>query len=291
MCGISGIYHINESPEQWRLLLTNLVKDIRHRGPDEEGYFSETHISMGVRRLKVIDLNTGSQPISNEDGTIHVVFNGEIYRFEALRKALREKGHQFKTQTDAEVVIHLYEEYGTDFFTHFDGMFAFALWDSRLKRLILARDRFGIKPLFYTTGLKKGLLAFSSEIRPLLKIPGLPKELDAIAVDQFFALSYILHPRSVYKNIKKLSPGCYLLMEGSKFQEIKYWDLPEPSLIENPKYIWAELDEAISSAVKTMMRCDVPYGAFLSGGLDSGTIVYHMAQHSEMPVSNFLHPL
>ena len=287
MCGIGGIYHLNEMPEKWHFLLSNFLKDIKYRGPDEEGFFSELHISMGVRRLKVIDLNTGNQPISNEDGSIHIVFNGEIYRFESLRKDLIEKGHRFKTKTDTEVLIHLYEEYGTDFLKYFDGMFAFSLWDSRQKRLILARDRFGIKPLFYTTGLSSGRLAFSSEIRPLLKMPGLSKKLDPIAIDQFFALSYILHPRSVYKNIKKLSPGCFLLIKGSDIQEVKYWDLPASRPAESPKIIWEQLDEAISDSVKTMMHCDVPYGAFLSGGLDSGTIVYHMTKHSLKPIQTF----
>ncbi len=287
MCGIGGIYHFDEPPERWRFTLSKMLEDIRHRGPDEIGFFSEHHVSMGVRRLNVIDLDTGSQPISNEDGTIHIVFNGEIYRFEALSKALREEGHLFKTRTDTEVILHLYEKFGTGFLRHIDGMFSFALWDGKLQRLILARDRFGIKPLFYTTEIKTGLIAFSSEIRPLLNMPGLSKEIDAIAIDQFFALSYILHPRSAYKNIKKLSPGSYLLIEKARIREIRYWDLPEPTPVEDQKELAAILNDAIADAVETMMRCDVPYGAFLSGGLDSGTIVYHMAKNSSKPIPTF----
>ncbi len=280
MCGISGIYHPGGNASLWEKPLRALTRGLTHRGPDEEGFYSAPSISFGMRRLKVIDLKTGAQPISNETNQIWVIFNGEIYGFEDLRKSLQHSGHTFKTQSDTEVLVHLYEDYGLDFLNHIDGMFAFALWDIPRQRLIVARDRFGIKPLFYTVPHPKGQFAFASELHPLLQMPGLTRTLDPIALDQFFTLSYILHPRSIYKEIRKLSPGSYLRVEGSNVQEVRYWDVPHSDSFYDLESAGPALDQAISASVKSMMRSDVPVGAFLSGGLDSSTVVSHMVQHA-----------
>jgi asparagine synthase (glutamine-hydrolysing) len=240
-----------------------------------------------MRRLSVIDLYTGQQPISNETGTVQVVANGEIYRFERERERLEALGHVFKTKSDTEVLVHLYEEHGLDFLERIDGMFAFALWDAERGRLLVVRDRFGIKPLYYSLPVKKGHFAFGSEIRAVLKMPGLSMELDPVGVDNFFAHSYIPHPRTVYRQVKKLPPGCFLHAEDGQVDCIRYWDLPgNLTPLPEPDAI-SEVDAAIADAVGTMMRADVPVGAFLSGGLDSGTVVYHMAQCSARPIRTF----
>ena len=287
MCGIAGIYHIAPPYGTWRDMVSNFISKLQHRGPDEHGFLFLDYISMGISRLKVIDLQTGSQPISNEDETLHIICNGEIYRHDAIRDDLMSRGHHFKTQSDTEVLLHLYEEYGLDFFEYFDGMFAFALWDSQKKRLILSRDRFGIKPLFYTARSLNGFIAFASELAPLHKTPWISKQLDPIAIDQFFTLSYILNPRTIFKDIKKVKPGHYLLIEKQNVHEIQYWDLPLHEHSDNRTTILEELDNNIEFATRTMMRCDVPCGTFLSGGLDSATIAYHMARHSSKPISTF----
>ena len=287
MCGIGGIYHYGQRKDKWAPLLSAMISELTHRGPDESGYFRASDLSMGVRRLRVIDLETGSQPICNEDGSIVILCNGEIYNYEVIRLGLIQRGHQFKTKSDTEVLLHLYEEYGLEFFNYFDGMFAFALWDSKRHRLIIARDRFGIKPMFYTEMIRNGLFAFSSELRPLLMMPGLSKEIDPVAIDQYFALSYIPHPRSVYRQIKKLSPGSFLLVKEDSVTEASYWNLPDDESRCGRASASLDLDDAIAAAVKKMMRSDVPCGAFLSGGLDSSTLVYHMAQNSLKPIHTF----
>jgi len=288
MCGISGIYHPHhDSSSGWMGVVENMTRTLFHRGPDEDGYFWASRVSFGMRRLKVMDLKAGTQPISNEDGTVHAVYNGEIYNFEAIREKLENKGHVFKTQADTEVLVHLYEEYGLQCFDHFDGMFAFALWDSKLERLIVARDRFGIKPLFYTTPNADGRFAFASELQALFSFPGWSRTLDPIGIDKYLTLSYIPHPFSIFQEAKKISPGCYLLVQGNSVKEVPYWDLESQlNSVDTPSSL-EELDDAISSAVKKMMRSDVPLGAFLSGGLDSSTIVYYMARHTNHPIQTF----
>lgn len=287
MCGIGGLYHPRQIPSGRSSLLREMTSAMTHRGPDEDGFYEDPFVSLGMRRLNVIDLTTGSQPLTNEDGTIHVVFNGEIYGHDRLRETLQARGHVFRSTSDTEVLVHLYEEYGLDLFAHVDGMFGFALWDQKKKRLVVARDRFGIKPLFYTVPRADKEFAFASELPPLLGLPYVSKRLDPVALDQYFTLSYILHPRSVYNDIRKLQPGHFLCVEEGRFQEISYWSFPEPL----PPATWTEvgttLDQALSSSVKDMMRSDVPLGAFLSGGLDSSTVVYHMAHHSPRRVQTF----
>ncbi len=287
MCGISGIYHPDGDPGKYIKTVRQMTQAMIHRGPDEDGYYESSDISMGIRRLSVIDLQTGSQPITNETGTVHIIANCEIYGFETIRNKLEARGHSFKTKSDTEVMLHLYEEYGLNLFSHIDGMFAFALWDSVNKRLIIGRDRFGIKPLFYSLPDARGRFAFASELQPLLFLPNQSKALDPLAIDMYFALSYIPHPYTIYESIRKLPPGYVLLAEGKVVKSVCYWELPTQSSFLDPAAAVDELDSAISVSVKRMMRSDVPIGAFLSGGLDSSTVVYHMSQQSSQPVKTF----
>ncbi|OGS17568.1 MAG: asparagine synthase (glutamine-hydrolyzing) [Elusimicrobia bacterium RIFOXYA2_FULL_50_26] len=287
MCGICGVYHPGNPLNSWDEITRRIASDLNHRGPDEDGFYFNSDISLGMRRLKVIDMKTGVQPIKNETGDVVVIYNGEIYGFESIKKDLQNKGHLFKTQSDTEVIVHLYEEYGLDFFQYFDGMFAFALWDLKNSRLIVARDRFGIKPLFYTLPDTNGNFIFSSELSPMLNVPGLNRELDPLAVDAYLMLSYIPHPYSIYRGVKKLSPGSYLLAENNQVQEVSYWDLPKETEHVHYKQALEELDVAISNSVRKMMRSDVPVGAFLSGGLDSSTVVYYMTKNTPKPVCTF----
>ena len=263
-----------------------MVHSMRHRGPDDTGYFQDAHISLGIARLSVMDPLTGAQPITNENGTVHVVANCELYDFEATRRDLEFRSHRFHTKSDAEILIHLYEDFGLGMFDHIEGMFAFALWDSRLQRLLLARDRFGIKPLFYSSSDSRPL-AFASELSPLSELPWVSRDLDPTAVDEYFALSFIPHPRTVFRAIKKLPPGSYLLAQRSGYAIKPFW-LP-PFVVETPTEASSltELDRAIQNAVRRAMRSDAPYGAFLSGGLDSTTVVYHMAQLSNAPIRTY----
>jgi asparagine synthase (glutamine-hydrolysing) len=285
MCGISGIYHPRDLQTSWDLLVQKMSKALFHRGPDEYGFYHDDCVSLGISRLNVIDLETGSQPISNEDGTLHIIANCEIYNFETIRSDL-VGSHRFKTKSDVEVLLHLYEEYQLDFFNHFDGMFAFALWDSIRQRLVLARDRFGIKPLFFTIPDINRTLAFASELEPLLLLPQTSRDIDPTAIDEFFALSYIPHPHTIYQSIKKLNPASYMVVENGKISTHQYWKLKNIKTIDDSLGL-EELDNAIERSVRSMMRSDVPIGAFLSGGLDSSIVVYHMAKNSDNPVRTF----
>jgi len=257
-----------------------------HRGPDEAGFYEDDTVSLGVRRLNVVDLQTGSQPISNEDGTIQLVANCEIYDFEKTRSRL-EGGHRFRTRSDAEVIVHLYEEYGLDLFDHLEGMYAFALWDRVRQRLVLGRDRFGIKPLFHTLPDAGGRFAFASGIAPLLTLASTSRDVDLAAIDDFFAYSYIPHPRTVYTSIRKLAPGSCLIAEGGAARTIEHWALELHSPSTDDEEALARLDSAIGSAVRRSLRSDVPVGAFLSGGLDSAAVVFHMAESCAAAVPTF----
>ena len=287
MCGISGIYHPNgsaEAPRDVDLMLSRLV----HRGPDEKGVFCNSSISLGIRRLQVIDLLGGSQPISNERGDIHLVCNGEIYDFGRIRDQLRRRGHRFRTGSDVEVIIHLYEEYGLSLFEHIDGMFAFALWDDRRRRLVLARDHAGIKPLYYTTPCGGRWLAFSSELDPLIRLSGVGRELDPVAIDDFFALSYIPAPKTPFRAVSKLSAGCVLVAQSNEVRVNRYWHPPVGHSEPLPDDLALQrLDGALEGSVRRMMVSDVPIGSFLSGGLDSATITYYMSRESSDPVKTF----
>ncbi|MDP2939635.1 MAG: asparagine synthase (glutamine-hydrolyzing) [Candidatus Omnitrophota bacterium] len=280
MCGICGI--VGKFDED---ALKNMTKSIIHRGPDSEGFYLDADIGLGIRRLKVIDLNTGDQPIHNEDKTIWIVFNGEIYNFKELRDSLVKKGHIFYTQTDTEVVVHLYEEYRDECVKYLRGMFAFAIWDKNDKRLLLARDRVGIKPLYYS--FINNRLIFGSEIKSLLQDNNVSHRLNFTALDKYLTFLYIPAPLTIFEDIFKLLPGHILSFRNAKLEIKKYWQL-EFRLKENSEdnYI-EEIKENLKEIVKLHMISDVPLGALLSGGLDSSTIVGLMSQVLNNPVETF----
>ena len=292
MCGICGMFDANGSAQE--LLVRRMAGTIAHRGPDGDGFYASRHCVLGHRRLKIIDLSPlASQPMSNEDGSLWVSFNGEIYNYLDLRAELVRKGHRFRSQSDTEVILHLYEERGEDFLSELNGMFALALWDQRQCRLLLARDRFGKKPIYYYTDGSR--LLFGSEIKALLADPGVPRELDHDALSSYLALGYIPSPATIFRGIYKLPPASLLVVErdaagdGLKLTGPKrYWTIaynPDPTLREQEcvDRIW----ELIRDAVRIRMYSDVPLGAFLSGGLDSSTVVAAMAEVSERPVETF----
>ena len=281
MCGICGFY-AEPNPE----LLKKMCNALRHRGPDDEGYYVDPQVSLGMRRLSIIDLVTGHQPISNEDETKWVVFNGEIYNYPELRTLLEKKGHQFQTRCDTEVIVHLYEEFSLDFVKFLRGMFSIALWDKKEKKLILARDRVGKKPLYYLA--KNGKLFFSSEMKSLFYCPDFSRELEPAGIPLYLSYLYIPAPYSIFKDVKKLPPAHLLVYSQNQLQAIKYWEL-------NPKKIYSysqpdlvqQVRDKLEESVKIRLISDVPLGAFLSGGIDSSAIVGFMAKHSSRPVKTF----
>ncbi len=264
-----------------------MCDQIRHRGPDDEGYHVEGGCALGMRRLSIIDLSTGHQPISNEDGSVWVVFNGEIYNFQDLRRDLAGKGHSFRTNTDTEVLVHLYEEEGVGGLSRLRGMFAFAIWDARQRRLFLARDRFGKKPLYYAA-LPEGLW-FGSELK-CLRAAGVPLEVDEQALRYYFRFGYIPDPYSPFRAVRKLPPGSWLVREedGTIRQE-RYWRPPvtaQAASASEPE-MRDRLREVFDESVRMRMIADVPLGAFLSGGIDSSLVVASMALQSREPVKTF----
>lgn len=286
MCGIAGIYNFqSKNPVNWNLL-NSMCKVIAHRGPNDQGIFIDGEIGLGMRRLSIIDLETGRQPVHNEDRTIWTVFNGEIYNFVELRKTLTSLGHEFYTKTDTEVIVHAYEEYGEDCVEYFRGMFAFAVWDSRNNKLFIARDRFGIKPLHYA--ICNGSLIFGSELKSLLQHPALYPEINYQSLNHYLSYLYTPAQETILKGVYKLPPGHTLICHKGKIQLRQYWDIrPEPdySLTENA--VVEKLRYLIRKAVNYRLVSDVPIGAFLSGGLDSSTIVANMTELLDRPVKTF----
>ncbi len=287
MCGICGIYNYGSGLPVERAALKAMNDLIAHRGPDDEGYYEKDTVGLAMRRLSIIDVSTGHQPISNEDGSVWIVFNGEIYNFQELRDKLIGQGHVFKTKSDTETIVHLYEEKGKDFVKDLRGMFAIAIWDKKRDRLLLARDRMGKKPLFYS--VTPGAVSFASELRALLAAPGIPREVDLRAVDAYLTLQYIPSPLSIFKGVKKLEPASVLTFEDGKVEIEKYWDLPlgaeklDLPLPEIKERLCAELLEA----TRIRLISEVPLGAFLSGGIDSSVVVALMAKSSSAPVKTF----
>ncbi|MBZ5543543.1 MAG: hypothetical protein LAO07_07665 [Acidobacteriia bacterium] len=224
MCGICGIYNFGTKEPAERAALKRSADAMVHRGPDDEGFHVDGSLGLGNRRLSIIDLPGGHQPISNEDGTVWITFNGEIYNYRELRPALEAHGHRFKTSSDTETIVHLYEEYGLACLDHLRGMFAFALWDSREKRLLLARDRVGVKPVFYR--LEPDRLVFASELRALRELTEQPLEIDPQAVYDFFGFRYIPAPNTFYRGVEKLLPGHYLVTDTRGARVVPYWDVP-----------------------------------------------------------------
>jgi asparagine synthase (glutamine-hydrolysing) len=287
MCGIAGFVLQNgEAPYP---VARAMCDQIRHRGPDDEGYYVHGPCAIGMRRLSIIDLSTGHQPIGNEDGSIQVVFNGEIYNYQELRRDLAQKGHRFATNSDTETLVHLYEEEGVAGISRLRGMFAFAVWDARRRRLLLARDRFGKKPLYYAA-LPHGLF-FGSELK-CLRAAGVPLDLDRDALRLYFQFAYIPDPYSPFAAIRKLPPGCWLSYTADgALQQDRYWRPAVPAAIPPAEFSASEartrLRQVFDEAVRIRMIADVPLGAFLSGGIDSSSVVASMALQSRDPVKTF----
>jgi asparagine synthase (glutamine-hydrolysing) len=283
MCGICG----KVSPDGVDPgLLRQMADEICHRGPDDEGYYLEGNAGLASRRLSIIDVAAGKQPISNEAGNIWIVYNGEIYNFPALREHLAERGHRFATHTDTEVVVHLYEEYGPDCVKNLRGMFAFAIWDERAQRLFMARDALGQKPLYYAQ--PNGDFLFGSEIKSLLRSGQITPRLDARAMNHFISLRYIPREMTLFEGVSKLPAGHTLTYENGKVTIKQYWDLEyEPKLQGSEEEITAELRRLLLDTVSCHMLSDVPLGAFLSGGIDSSLVTAMMCTLSDTPVKTF----
>jgi asparagine synthase (glutamine-hydrolysing) len=284
MCGICGSYGIID-----RVLLENMCKMITHRGPDDEGHFIDGCVMLGIRRLKIIDLVTGNQPIFNEDGSIIVVYNGEIYNFQENRNFLEKRGHRFRTNSDTETIVHLYEEMGDDCLSRLRGMFAFALWDRNRKKLLLARDRLGIKPLYYWE--KNGCLLFASELKCLLKYRNLDRSLNFRSLHDYLTYLCVPAPGTIFRDIQKLEPGYFLICQEGKVHIQKYWDianyLSADSAPVDEETLRQRMYELIKDSVRKHLISDVPLGVFLSGGLDSSTIVAVAAEVSASPIKTF----
>jgi len=287
MCGIAG-FVLREGRAETAAVRA-MCDQIRHRGPDDEGIYVEGGCGIGMRRLSIIDLSTGHQPISNEDRSAWVVFNGEIYNYQSLRESLLSHGHRFVTQSDTETLIHLYEQWGIDGFSRLRGMFAFAIWDGRRRQITLVRDRLGKKPLYYS--IQPNGLFFGSELKCLYPV-GVPLEVDEQALRLYFQFSYIPDPLSVYKDIRKLPPGGWLTYDvHGTLRQGGYWTLPEPATKPSPgmteDQAAGRVREIFDESVRMRMIADVPLGAFLSGGIDSSSVVASMSMQSPDPVKTF----
>jgi asparagine synthase (glutamine-hydrolysing) len=284
MCGICGLYSPSDEPQQ--TLVDGMRARIRHRGPDQGSTDAFGACVLGHQRLQVIDPELGYQPVANETGTVVAVFNGELYNFPELRKDLAAHGHEVRGRGDTPVLPHLYEEYGPRFVERLDGMFAFALWDADRRRLVLARDRLGKKPLVWTR-LDDGTIAFASELKAFRALPAFHAEPDLPALDAYLALQYVPGTRTGVRGVQRLEPGSLLVVEGDSVTTERYWE-PESDTKEAPDEEWLELvRESVTAAVRKRLVADVPLGALLSGGLDSAIVVAQMAQASAEPIRTF----
>ena len=286
MCGICGIINPRQDKHISPNVLLKMRETLIHRGPDEAGEFIDKNVGLAIRRLKIIDLKTGGQPIHNEDKSIWIVCNGEIYNFLELRDNLEKKGHKFYTHSDIEVIIHLYEESNRGFIEDFNGIFAFAIWDRNKEQLLLGRDRMGQKPLYYH--FKNGQLAFASEINALLQCPTVSREMDFSSLNEYLTFEYIPSPKSIFKDINKLSASCMLAFDKGKISIEKYWSLSF-RMVDNIDEIQAQekLFAILKDSVKRHLNCDVPSGVFLSGGIDSSLIAVIASQLTENKLKTF----
>lgn len=285
MCGIVGIVDLQGRAvdQAW---IDTMNDSIFHRGPDESGRYVKGHVGLGMRRLSIIDVAGGHQPVYNEEKNIWVVFNGEIYNHLELRHDLEKAGHRFYTNSDSETLVHLYEQYGVEGVTRLRGMFAYALWDEKAERLLLARDRIGIKPLYYS--MVDGRLVFASELKAFFRLPWFSADISPLAIERFLAYMYIPGPETVYQNVVELPPAHTLVYEGGRMSIRRYWTLQYRSNDTVSADEWAERFLAqFRDSVKSHLISDVPLGAFLSGGIDSSAIVAAMAQESSRPVVTF----
>ncbi len=258
---------------------------LSHRGPDDEGCHIDEHGELGVRRLSIIDLATGHQPVTNEDETLWLVHNGEIYNYRELRDTLEKRGHVFVSNSDSEVIIHAFEEYGDDCVAHLNGMFAFAIWDVPRRRLVIARDRLGIKPLYYWASGDR--IVFGSELKAVIAHPDVPRHLDFVALDQFLTLEYIPSPRTIFQGIRKIPPGHRLVFDNRGLIVGPYWDIALHDTPRDEAACAEVLTDLIRDAVRSQLVSDVPLGALLSGGIDSSTVVAFMSEASSLPVRTF----
>jgi asparagine synthase (glutamine-hydrolysing) len=286
MCGIYGIADFRGSVPQSHELIARMAEVLVHRGPDDGGVYSGNNIALGMRRLSIIDLEGGHQPIANEDETIWVVCNGEIYNFKDLRAELEVRGHRFRSRSDTEVIVHLYEEEGVNLFKRLRGMFAIAIWDETRSRLILARDRLGKKPLYLAR--EPGRVSFASEMKSILEVRQGSRVINHQALREYLALGYVPAPNTLLKGIEKLLPGHYMIIDRAGVQREPYWDVPlgpEEDLSEED---WIErIREKLLESVRIRLVSDVPLGAFLSGGIDSSAIVAAMARMTDQPVKTY----
>jgi asparagine synthase (glutamine-hydrolysing) len=292
MCGIAGFVNRDEhlDAREARGVLERMCRVIAHRGPDDQGVMIEGAAALGMRRLSIIDLAGGHQPMSGCDRAVTIVFNGEIYNFRELQRELEERGHRFKTQSDTETIVHAYEEYGHECVDHLRGMFAFAIWNARTRELFIARDRTGKKPLYYTI-TPQGTLIFGSELKSLREHPEFRGEISVEALDAYLTFGYVPDPLTIFREVHKLPPGHHLRFKDGNARVEQYWDFPydmpqpEPALSEED--CLEELRSLLDDAVRMRLVADVPLGAFLSGGIDSSTVVGLMARHTDRPVKTF----
>lgn len=289
MCGIAGIYGIREKKTDRAGLerrIREMTSAIAHRGPDDEGYFIGDRVALGHRRLSIIDLASGHQPIFNEDKTVCIVYNGEVFNYLELKKELEEEGHIFSTNSDTETILHAYEQWGADFVTRLRGMFAFCIYDSKKEEAVIARDRLGIKPLFYAE--YDGRFVFSSEIKSIISDRGFKREIDREALSSYFMFSYIPAPLTIYRGIRKLLPGHILTLKGGHAEIRQYWDLCfEPDRKKKEKDFICESMDLLRESVRMRLMSDVPLGAFLSGGVDSSAVVALMSNETRDRVNTF----
>lgn len=276
MCGICGVFEFERQSDIPGDRVHRMNQTMIHRGPDDGGVFVGPGIGLGHRRLSIVDLVSGHQPMSNEDGTIWVLLNGEIYNYPELRAELERSGHKFATRSDTEAIVHLYEDYAEGCFAKLRGMFSIAIWDSRKRRLVLARDRVGKKPLFYAADDRR--ILFGSELKALLAGDSLPRDIDEQALSDYFSFGYIPAPKTIYRRVRKVMPGHYLVAHAGGVKETSYWDLSFATIQQQSEEEWGErLRHELCEATRVRLMSDVPLGAFLSGGIDSSSVVAMMS--------------
>ena len=287
MCGICGVMNFSRWHHVERLALEAMNQQIVHRGPDDAGFYLSENVGLAMRRLSIIDLQSGQQPVTNEEGTVWLVYNGEIYNHRELRKQLEARGHHFRSRSDTETIVHLYEEYGRDCVQHLRGMFAFALWDARKRRLFAARDRLGIKPFYYSHTSEQFL--FGSEIKSLIAFPGMSTQLNRAALPEYLAFGYLSGTETFFAGIHKLTPGHTLeLDETGNLKIEQYWDLvPGDQYGRSRAYYVDTYRGLLEEAVSSHLMSDVPLGVFLSGGLDSSAIAALMTKVRQSPIETF----
>jgi asparagine synthase (glutamine-hydrolysing) len=284
MCGICGIFEFERRDQVSKELVHRMNDTIIHRGPDDEGLYVGPGVGLGFRRLSIIDVSGGHQPIANEDESLWVMLNGEIYNYPELRQELEAHGHRFSTRSDTETIVHLYEQYGESCFQRLRGMFAIVIWDSRNRKLLLARDRVGKKPLFYAANGRR--IVFASELKALLAAGGIDRTIDPQALADYFSFGYVPAPKTIYQSVRKVLPGHYLVASAGELREVCYWDLSYSKLDSRTEEEWCEsLKHELCEATRVRLMSDVPLGAFLSGGMDSSSIVAMMSHLLKRPVT------